>query len=58
MEILCEELKERVKKEKKEKKEEDKKTNLINPMKHVRRALAKHLKDKKYVKVGGEKAKK
>ena len=55
VEILCEELKERVKKEKKEKKGDEKKnTNFINPMKHVRRALAKHLKEKKYVKVGGK----
>ena len=46
VEILCEEFKERVKKEKKE---EEKKTVFINPMKHVRRALAKHLKEKKYV---------
>ena len=52
VEILCEELKEKVKKEKKE---EEKKTRFINPMKHVRRALAKHLKDKKYVTVGGKK---
>ena len=55
VEILCEELKERVKKEKKEKKDDEKKnTNFINTMKHVRRALAKHLKEKKYVKVGGK----
>ena len=52
LEILCEELKEKVKKEKKE---EEKKTHFINPMRHVRRALAKHLKDKKYVTVGGKK---
>ena len=52
VEILCEELKEKVKKEKKE---EEKKTHFINPMRHVRRALAKHLKDKKYVTVGGKK---
>ena len=52
VEILCEELKEKVKKEKKE---EEKKARFINPMKHVRRALAKHLKEKKYVKVGGKK---
>ncbi len=55
VEILCEELKERVKKEKKEKKDDEKKdTNYINAMNHVRRALAKHLKEKKYVKVGGK----
>ena len=52
VEILCEELKERVKKEKKE---EEKKTIFINPMRHVRRALAKELKKKKYVTVGGKK---
>ena len=52
VEILCEEVKDRVKKEKKE---EGKETRFINPMKHVRRALAKHLKDKKYVSVGGKK---
>ena len=52
VEILCEELKERVKKEKKE---EEKKTIFINPMRHVRRALAKQLKKKKYVTVGGKK---
>ena len=52
VEILCEEFKERVKKEKKE---VEKKIVFINPMKHVRRALAKHLKEKKYVTVGGKK---
>ena len=52
VEILCEEFKERVKKEKKE---EGKKTNFINPMKHVRRTLDKHLKVKKYLTVGGKK---
>ena len=52
VEILCEEAKERVKKETRE---EGKETRFINPMKHVRRALAKHLKDKKYVSVGGKK---
>ena len=55
VDISCEELKEKVKKEKKEKKDDEKKdTNYINAMKHVRRALAKHLKEKKYVKVGGK----
>ena len=48
VEILCEELKERVKKEKKE---EFKKTSLINTIIHVRRALDKHIKDKKYVNI-------
>ena len=50
VDIICEELKERVKKEKKE---EEKKNVFINPMKHVRRAIAKHLAAKKLVKVGG-----
>ncbi len=55
VEIICEELKERVKKEKKE--TEVKAKILINPMKHVRRAIAKHLATKKLVKVkvGGKK---
>ena len=52
VDIICEELKERVKKEKKE---EEKKNIFINPMKHVRRAIAKHLAAKKLVKVGGKK---
>ena len=52
IEIVCEELKQRVKKEKKE---GEKKSTFINPMIHVRRALAKHLKEKKYVTVGGKK---
>jgi len=53
VEILCEELKEKVKKEKKE--GEKKEINFINPMKHVRRAIARHLASKKFVKVGGKK---
>ena len=52
VDIVCEELKERVKKEKKE---EEKKNIFINPMKHVRRAIAKHLAAKRLVKVGGKK---
>ena len=52
VDILCEELKERVKKEKKE---EEKKNIFINPMRHVRRLLAKQLKKKNYVTVGGKK---
>ena len=52
-EILCEELKENVKKEKKE--GEKKETRFISPMKHVRRAIAKNLGSQKYVKVGGKK---
>ena len=46
VEIICEEIKERVKKEKK--------TNFINPSRHVRRLLAKQMAKKKYVKVGGK----
>ena len=53
IDIICEELKEAVRKEKKE--EKKKETNLINPVRHIRRALAKHLKSKKYVTVGGKK---
>ena len=53
IDIICEELKEAVRKEKKE--EKKKETNLINPVRHTRRALAKHLKSKKYVTVGGKK---
>ena len=51
VEIICEEIKERVKKEKKE---EEKRTNFINPSRHVRRLLAKQMAKKKYVKVGGK----
>jgi large subunit ribosomal protein L17e len=53
VEIVCEELKEKVKKEKKE--GEKNNERFINPMKHVRRAIAKHLAAKKFVKVGGKK---
>ena len=53
VDINCEELKEPVKKEKKA--EEKKENNLINPVKHIRRAIAKHLKTKKYVTIGGKK---
>ena len=53
VDIICEELKEPVKKEKKA--EEKKENNLINPVKHIRRAIAKHLKTKKYVIAGGKK---
>ena len=53
VEILCEELKEKVKKEKKE--GEKKETRFISPMKHVGRAIAKNLGSQKYVKVGGKK---
>ena len=53
IDIICEEVKENVKKEKKEEKKVE--NNFINPVKHIRRALAKHLKTKKYVTVGGKK---
>ena len=53
VDIICEELKEPVKKEKKA--EEKKENNLINPVRHIRRAIAKHLKTKKYVTIGGKK---
>ena len=53
IDIICEELKEAVKKEKKE--GEKKEDNLINPVKHIRRAIAKKLKTKKYVTIGGKK---
>ena len=53
VDIICEELKDHVKKEKKE--GEKKENNLINPVRHIRRAIAKHLKNKKYVTVGGKK---
>ena len=53
VDIICEEVKENVKKEKKEEKKVE--NNFINPVKHIRRALAKHLKTKKYVTVGGKK---
>ena len=54
VEIICEELKERVKKEKKE---EEKKDHFINYRVHARKAVAKNLKNKKYVEVGGKKDK-
>ena len=53
VDIICEELKEPVKKEKKA--EDKKENNLINPVRHIRRAIAKHLKTKKYVTTGGKK---
>ena len=53
VDIICEEVKDNVKKEKKEEKKVE--NNFINPVKHIRRALAKHLKTKKYVTVGGKK---
>ena len=51
VEIICEETKERVKKEKKE----ETINVFVNPMKHVRRAIAKELAKKKYVTVGQKK---
>ena len=53
VDIICEELKEPVKKEKKA--EDKKENNLINPVRHIRRAIAKHLQSKKRVTVGGKK---
>ena len=53
VDIICEELKEPVKKEKKA--EDKKENNLINPVRHIRRAIAKHLQSKKMVTVGGKK---
>ena len=53
VDIICEELKEAVKKEKKE---EDKKDKIFNnQVRHIRKAMAKHLKEKKKVTVGGKK---
>ena len=51
IEIFCEEVKERVKKT--EKKTEDK-VKIINPKKHIRKALAKAYAAKKFVVVGGK----
>ena len=55
VDIVCEELKERVKKEKKVEEQKNEKTKFINAKKHIRRALAKAYSSKKYVKVGGKK---
>ena len=52
VDIICQELKEPVKNKKKV---EEKKENNLNPVKHIRRAFAKHLKTKKYVIIGGKK---
>jgi hypothetical protein len=52
VEIVCEEVKERVKREKQEKKEE---TSIRNPKVHVRGAVAKAMRNKKFVQVGGAK---
>ena len=51
IEIFCEEVKERVKKEKKE----EKKVKFINPRKLIRKALAKAYAQKKFVEIGGVK---
>jgi large subunit ribosomal protein L17e len=53
VELFCEEIKERVKKEKTAKKEEGDK--IRNVKRHVRRALAKSYSNKKYVEIGGKK---
>ena len=52
VEIVCEEVKEKVKKEKKETTPKEK---IINQMRHVRRAVAKHFANSRMVKVGGKK---
>ena len=52
VDIVCEELKEKVKKEKKA---EEVKTKFINPKQHIRKALAKAYAKKKYVTIGGKK---
>ena len=52
VDIVCEELKEKVKKEKKA---EEVKTRFINPKQHIRKALAKAYAKKKYVTIGGKK---
>lgn len=57
VELICEELVEKVKKEKKDVKEKDTKV-FINPKKHIRRALSRAYKEKKYVVVGGKSEKK
>ena len=53
VDIICEEVKEHVKKEKKEEKKAENK--FVNPVRHIRRAIAKHLQSKKMVTVGGKK---
>jgi large subunit ribosomal protein L17e len=53
VELFCEEIKERVKKEKTDKKEEGGK--IRNVKRHVRGALAKSYSNKKYVEIGGKK---
>ena len=55
VDIVCEELKEKVKKEKKVEEQKNEKTKFIHANKHIRRALAKAYSSKKYVKVGGKK---
>ena len=52
VDIVCEELKEKVKKEKNA---EEVITKFINPNKHIRKALAKAYAAKKYVTIGGKK---
>ncbi len=50
VEIICEEVKERVKKTK----TEEVVKHVVNPKKHIRKALAKAYSAKKYVVVGGK----
>lgn len=52
VEIVCEEVKERVKREKTEKKEE---TRFRNAKVHIRGAVSKAIRNKKFVQVGGNK---
>ena len=51
VELFCEEVAEKVKKEKSEKKEE---IRVRNVKQHIRKAHAGHLRKKKYVEVGGK----
>ena len=51
VELFCEEVGEKVKKEKSEKKEE---LRVRNVKQHIRKAVASHMKKKKYVEVGGK----
>jgi hypothetical protein len=51
VELFCEEVAEKVKKEKSEKKEE---IRVRNVKQHIRKSVAGHLKKKKFVEVGGK----
>ena len=56
VDIVCEELKERVQKEKKAKDQaKEEKVKFINPKRHIRKALAKAYAQKKFVTIGGKK---